>query len=186
MLGEPPAIELGNCTFAMRGRPKDGLRTVADLAAWLRDMRDHLPVALTDDDLLDVTKDDLGTARELRDTIRELADARVNGREPDPDAVGTLNRHARRTPQWRELHVDPEPRVVTRADGRPVSLALAVLADDAVSLFGGPAAHDLRACHGPGCVLFFVHGVPRREYCSPGCANRARAARHYAKVRRVT
>jgi predicted RNA-binding Zn ribbon-like protein len=186
MLGEPPAIELGNCTFAVRGRPKDGLRTVADLAAWLRDMRPRLPVALTDDDLLDVIDDDLGVARELRDTIRALADAAVNGREADPDAVATLNRHARRTPRWRELHVDSDPRVVTCAGGRPVALALAVLADDAVSLFGGPAGRDLRACQGPGCVLYFVHGVPRREYCSAGCGNRARAARHYAKVRKLT
>lgn len=186
MLGEPPAIELGNCTFAVRGRPRDGLRTVAELVAWLRDIRPRLPVALTDDDLRDATGDDLDVARELRDTIRALADAAVHGREPAPDAVATLNRHARRTPQWRELHVDPEPRVAIRAEGRPVALALAVLADDAVSLFGGPAGRELHACRGPGCVLYFVHGVPRREYCSAGCGNRARAARHYAKVRKIT
>ncbi|OHV32476.1 hypothetical protein BCD49_30100 [Pseudofrankia sp. EUN1h] len=185
MLGEPPAIELGNTTYAMRGRPRDALRTVPDLADWLRAMRPRLTVALTDDDLRDVGEEDLWTARELRDTIRALAGAATDGREPDPDAVAALNRLARRTPSWRELRVDPEPRVVVSSTGRPVALALTTLADDAVGLFGGPAGADVRACHGPGCVLYFVHGVPRREYCSAGCGNRARAARHYARVRQV-
>ncbi|MGW3040938.1 CGNR zinc finger domain-containing protein [Kitasatospora sp. NPDC001159] len=42
---------------------------------------------------------------------------------------------------------------------------------------------SLRACHGPGCVQFFVKDHPRREWCGPGCGNRARAARHYHRQR---
>lgn len=186
ILGEPPAIELGNATFAVRGRLRDGLQTVEHLAAWLRDMRPRLAVTLTDNDLHDVTEGDLSLARELRDTIRALADAAVNGREPAPDVVDTLNCHARLSPRWRELRITPEPQVVVRGVGRPVATALAALADDAVGLFGGPLGSQLRACQGPGCVLYFVHGIPRREWCSAGCGNRARAARHYAKVRRRT
>jgi predicted RNA-binding Zn ribbon-like protein len=41
---------------------------------------------------------------------------------------------------------------------------------------------ELRACQGPGCVLFFIRDR-RREWCSHGCGNRARAARHYARAR---
>ncbi|CAI7979396.1 zf-CGNR domain-containing protein [Frankia sp. Hr75.2] len=185
MLGEPPAIELGNTIYAMRGRPRDALRTVLELVDWMRAMRPRLTVALTEDDLRAVGEDDLRMARELRDTVRALAGAAANGREADPDAVAALNKLARRTPWWRELRVDPEPRVVVSCADRPVTLALTALADDAVCLFGGPSGAEVRACHGPGCVLYFVHGAPRREYCSAGCGNRARAARHYAKIRQA-
>ncbi|MFD2356647.1 CGNR zinc finger domain-containing protein [Nonomuraea ferruginea] len=30
-------------------------------------------------------------------------------------------------------------------------------------------------------MLYFLRDTPRREWCSAGCGNRARAARHYAK-----
>ncbi|MBL7501108.1 ABATE domain-containing protein [Frankia sp. CNm7] len=185
ILGEPPAIELGNTIHAARGRPRDALLTVPDLVDWLRAMRPRLAAALTDDDLLDAGEDDLRMARALRDTIRALADAAANGRAPDPDVVTALNRLARRTSWWRELRVDPEPRVVVSSAERPVALVLTALADDAVGLFGGPAGAEVRACHGPGCILYFLHGAPRREYCSAGCGNRARAARHYARTRRA-
>lgn len=184
ILGEPPAIELGNATYVVRGQLRDGLQTLEHLAAWLRDMRPRLAVPLTDDDLHGMTEDDLGLARELRDTIRALAEAAVNGREPAPHVVDTLNQHARRSPRWRELRIDPEPSVAVCSVGRPGAAALAALADDAISLFAGPLRHELRACQGPGCVLYFVRDTPRREWCSAGCGNRARAARHYAKVRR--
>jgi predicted RNA-binding Zn ribbon-like protein len=67
--------------------------------------------------------------------------------------------------------------------GRPVAAAIAEMAEEAVVLFAGPLRHQLCACPGPGCVLHFVRDTTRREWCSPGCGNRARAARHYAKVR---
>ncbi|GAA4921437.1 CGNR zinc finger domain-containing protein [Nonomuraea thailandensis] len=183
LLGEPAPIELGNTSYAARGRPKEGLQSAEHLAAWLRDMRPRLAVTLTDADLDGVTDDDLHAARELRDVIRSLAAAAVAGREPDPGEVETLNRHAGRAPRWRELRTTPEPRVVVRTAGRPVAAALGWLAEEAVGLFAGPLRGELRACHGPGCVLHFVRDSPRREWCSPGCGNRARAARHYAKVR---
>ena len=184
-LGEPPAIELANTAYAVRGRATDGLRTTEHLTAWLRDLRSRLAIRLTDTDLRGVTDDDLRRARELRDAIRALAAAHAGGSEPDPTAVATVNHHARRAPRWRELRTGPEPHLVTATAGRPVDAALAELAEDAITLFAGPARHELRACQGPGCVLHFVRDTPRREWCSAGCGNRARAARHYARTRRA-
>ncbi|MCB0944909.1 MAG: CGNR zinc finger domain-containing protein, partial [Mycobacterium sp.] len=54
----------------------------------------------------------------------------------------------------------------------------------AVELLTGPAAVRLRACNAPGCVLYFVKTHPRREWCSEGCGNRVRAARHYQRTRK--
>ncbi|GII60885.1 hypothetical protein Skr01_09700 [Sphaerisporangium krabiense] len=183
ILGEPPPIELGNTAYAVRGRPQDGLETVEHLAAWLRDVRPRLAVALTDADLGGVTGDDLRAAREIREAVRALAAAAIAGRDADPGAVATLNRHARLTPRWRELRTAPEPHATVCAAGRPVSAVLAAMAEEAVDLFAGAARHELRACHGPGCVLYFRCETGRREWCSAGCGNRARAARHYAKAR---
>ncbi|NUW41254.1 CGNR zinc finger domain-containing protein [Nonomuraea rhodomycinica] len=183
LLGEPPSIELGNTAYAVRGRRKEGLQSVEHLAAWLRDMRPRLAVALSDADIEGVTEHDLHLARELREVVRACAAATVNGRELDADMVAILNRHAGQTPRWRELRTSPQPHTTVCAAGRPVAAALAALAEDAIDLFAGPLRHQLRACHGPGCILHFVAGTPRREWCSSGCGNRARAARHYAKVR---
>ncbi|MFK4038479.1 CGNR zinc finger domain-containing protein [Nonomuraea wenchangensis] len=183
LLGEPPPIELANTSYAARGRPKDGLQSTEHLAAWLRDMRSRLAVPLTDADLGEVSDGDLHTAREVRDAVRALAVATVAGHDPDPAAVAALNGHARRTPRWHELRTTPEPHLTVCTAGRPVAAAIAALAEEAVVLFAGPLRHELRACHGPGCVLHFVRDTTRREWCSAGCGNRARAARHYAKVR---
>jgi predicted RNA-binding Zn ribbon-like protein len=184
LLGEPPPIELANTSYARRGRPRDGLQTIEHLAAWLRDMRPRLAFELTDDDLLSVTAADLADARELRDAIRAVAAATVTRDDPDPGATATLNHHVRRTPRWRELLMTPEPTAPLRSGGRPVTTALATIAEEAVDLFAGPHRHNVRACEGPGCILHFVCDTARREWCSTGCGNRARAARHYAKNRR--
>jgi len=40
-------------------------------------------------------------------------------------------------------------------------------------------SQSVGACGGPGCVPYFTKKDPRRAYCSAGCGNRARVARHY-------
>ncbi|MBJ8347585.1 ABATE domain-containing protein [Antrihabitans sp. YC2-6] len=174
LLGEPLPIELANTTYAVRGRPQDGLETCEHLETWL--LEKHL-------DADGITTGDLTAARELRTTIRAISTAIVNGGKPSSDAVGALNGFVAATPRWRELH---ELRAVSRTNARPTVASLAEIAAAAVELFGGPMRDQLRACGGPGCVLFFVKDRPRREWCSDGCGNRARAARHYAKIRDVT
>jgi predicted RNA-binding Zn ribbon-like protein len=64
-----------------------------------------------------------------------------------------------------------------------VAAALSLLAVESIDLLTGAAAGSLRACHAPGCVLYFVKDHPRREWCSTACGNRARAARHYRRHR---
>jgi predicted RNA-binding Zn ribbon-like protein len=72
-----------------------------------------------------------------------------------------------------------------RAEEAPasgVTTGLADVAQQAVALLADDG-DKLRACHAPGCVLYFVKSHPRREWCSVACGNRARAARHYDKIR---
>ncbi|MEV4243911.1 ABATE domain-containing protein [Streptosporangium canum] len=83
------------------------------------------------------------------------------------------------------------PRLDWPAEGAPVATSVpageraesprirAALATSAIELLAGPAREQLRACPAPRCVLYFVKEHSRQEWCSVGCGNRARAARHY-------
>ncbi|MET7418686.1 CGNR zinc finger domain-containing protein [Dactylosporangium sp. NPDC005555] len=102
-------------------------------------------------------------------------------------AVAVVNRACARAPSWSELHwpdpgdSDDEPRAATRTAHSPALAAIAAIAEEAVALFAGPDRLLLRACHAPGCVLYFIRNHPRRAWCSDGCGNRARVARHYRR-----
>ncbi|NGO75655.1 hypothetical protein G6045_08170 [Streptomyces sp. YC504] len=182
-LGEPLPIELANATYAVRGRPQDGLRMVEQLALWLEGVNDRLPVPLSTSVLRSVDEADLERARELRESVRAIAACAVRGARPPQAALDMLNERAAEAPCWRELRWEKSPASSLQHDGPPVTAVLASIAQGAVDLFAGPGLDDLRACQGPGCVLFFVKDHPRREWCSAACGNRARAARHYARVR---
>ncbi|WP_328996570.1 ABATE domain-containing protein [Kribbella sp. NBC_01245] len=183
VMGEPLPIELANATYAVRGHLQDGLETTEQLAFWLEQVRSRLPLPPSDADLRDVNQQDLATARELRDAIRALAGAAVDRTAPPQPALDALNGCVRTAPSWRELRWADAPSAEARNDARPITAALADIAELAVDLFAGPALADLRACHAPGCVLFFLKDHPRREWCSAGCGNRARVARHYQRTK---
>ncbi|MEO5874221.1 MAG: ABATE domain-containing protein, partial [Streptosporangiaceae bacterium] len=186
LLGEPLAVELANATFTVRSREVDGLRTVAQLAAWLRDNRDRFGTRLSDEDLRGVSAGDLDQARALRAAIRALASASVRGGTPPADAVEEINRLVRQAPGWHELVWAGEPYRTERTTASVQAAALGELAASAVELFAGPRRDRLRACQAPGCVLFFVKDHARREWCSPVCGNRVRAARHYERHRKTS
>ncbi|MDF5759327.1 ABATE domain-containing protein [Spongiactinospora sp. TRM90649] len=181
MLGEPLPVELANTSYAVRGRAREGLATTGDLDAWLETVRPRFPRS---DPFPAASEEDLTSARDLRDTIRALVRSAVGGERPAPAVVEALNAHVRGAARWKELTWDGDaPAVRACGTGPAVALALAAIAEQAVELFTGPRLADLRACHAPGCVLFFVKDHHRREWCSAGCGNRARAARHYEQVR---
>jgi predicted RNA-binding Zn ribbon-like protein len=98
------------------------------------------------------------------------------------EAVTVLNEHAAKLPP---PAIAASPSGLRRAKEAPasaVTTGLAGIAQQAVALLAD-RGDQLRACHAPGCVLYFVKSHPRREWCSVACGNRARAARHYDKIR---
>ncbi|MET0237069.1 MAG: ABATE domain-containing protein [Kibdelosporangium sp.] len=129
-------------------------------------------------------RDDL---RELRDALRRLA-AEVTGdrREAAASAIQDLqvavdvvNRACAKAPSWSQL-TWPATRTTATAHTQEEAL-VSTIAEEAVQLFTGPDRDNLRACEGPGCVLYFVRNHPRRGWCSSECGNRARVARHYRR-----
>ncbi|MEW2544705.1 CGNR zinc finger domain-containing protein [Streptomyces sp. NPDC047002] len=194
--GEPLPVELMNTVRADRDGVYDTLDRPEGATEWLAAVsaRTALPAAADFDALTGPELARLaGRLTDLRGALRRLA-AEATG-DPRPaaltpalqlaDAVAALNAAAGETPHWSALSWTPgrAPERHTRTGGRAAAAALSALAEESVLLFCGEARHDLRACLAPGCVLYFTKNHPRREWCSPGCGNRARSARHYRRHR---
>ncbi|QIQ06278.1 CGNR zinc finger domain-containing protein [Streptomyces liangshanensis] len=197
LLGEPLPVELMNTVWADREGEYDALLDAGDLARWLRsvDARFSPPLDLggpeAEASVPAPDRPSVERFRELRDALRRLAavatrDTRPTAASPVPDlaaAVGAVNRACAYAPTWSRLAWN-EDEPPARADGSsygPEARALSRIAEETVQLFTGPDAAGLRACHAPGCVRYFVRAHPRREWCSAGCGNRARVARHYRR-----
>ncbi|MEJ2863765.1 CGNR zinc finger domain-containing protein [Actinomycetospora flava] len=201
LLGEELPVELMNTVWADRDGVHDALGTPALALGWWRAVHDRLPprpptvdhwLREPGPDGLDAAADDL---RRLRDALRRLAadttgdDRPAGAALPDREvALAVLDRACAAAPTWSSLRwPDGEsPRRVVHGDAAPGAVLVAGLAEGGAAFFAGEQASLLRACHGPGCVLYFTQQHPRREWCSAGCGNRARVARHYRRHRPST
>ncbi|MFF8959647.1 CGNR zinc finger domain-containing protein [Streptomyces sp. NPDC014894] len=184
--GEPLPLELVNTTYVkggVRGRLVDALTGPGDLDHWLALHRDAFgtPLGAALAAAGPSGRPHLDRFLELRQALRTLVGARVSARPAGPGEIGTVNDAARLAPHWQELGPgfvavprwpEPDPRLV----------ALGEVATAGVRLLAGPDAPLLRACPAPGCVLYFVKTRTRREWCSAGCGNRVRVARHSRRI----
>lgn len=177
---QPKAVRLMNTVWADRTSVHDSLETLAHLRLWAEraDIGDG-----------QVDESDVDLARELRDALRRLAadathdDRRgaVSANVDSQAALAVTNRFlADCTPALRQ-----EPGQDFSRGWQPVGAStfrreLAALALEGADLLAG---QGLRACGGPGCVLYFHRSHSRREWCSAECGNRARVARHYQRKR---
>ncbi len=135
--------------------------------------------------------DELVEAIALRDSLRRLAafsthDPRPAAQSPVDtvdEAVAAVNEAVTHRPHAQLAVRDGQLRRGNPPHASLIRTALAELAHNAIDLLTGPAAANLRACQAPGCVLYFVKTHHRREWCSEACGNRARAARHYQRIR---
>jgi predicted RNA-binding Zn ribbon-like protein len=175
---EPVCVRLMNTIWADRSGVHDSLTTAADLRAWLTDTGLASPGTPVD-------LGDLDLARRLRDALRRLASTVVGDERPaavspleDLDvAVAEVNRAAQATSSVPVLvHHGHSLDRDTSSTGSEAALTRVAL--EAIELLTA-RPRQLRACNAPGCVLYFAKDHPRREWCSPACGNRARAARHY-------
>lgn len=151
----------------LKPTPRELLKTPQDLARWLvaAGLASEFPNA---------NEADLLLARNLREAIYTLANARLPGGPDAADALRVLNALAAEPSATPQLTADGDIRLVG-----PVSALLATLARDAVRMFGGEAADHLRQCQSPTCTLFFIDTSRSgdRRWCSmAGCGNKAKVA----------
>jgi predicted RNA-binding Zn ribbon-like protein len=122
----------------------------------------------------------------LRDLVRELLSAAAGGGLPVPAVLEELNALSAAAPsRLQAVGLRQAVLGLTRLRPAPVRAAmLAALAEDALTMaVAGQAGGPILICPGPGCLGIVVQDNPRRFFCSPTCANRARAARYYARHR---
>ena len=171
---EPLAIEFANTCRARRGVPVELLTDDAALADWIR-------TALGRDLAGRLQPGDRERFLSVRDAVRAIATA-ISSEQPEPEPeVARLNAAAAAAPTWPELIGG---RRIERTGAPEVNATLAALAASAIEIFGGTQRDQVRACgRWPLCVRFFVRNHPRRGYCSPQCANRARVMRHHDRHR---
>jgi predicted RNA-binding Zn ribbon-like protein len=181
---EPVPVRLMNTIWADASGVHDHLESQADVDAWLDAVSfDRLGAR--------ASIEELALTRALRDAARQLAayvtgDSRKAGTSATGgirDALSAVNAAACELPTPQLELRDGCLQSTARARVSPVTAGIAQVADGLIELLGGSTAASLRACHAPGCVLYFVKTHPRREWCSVACGNRTRAARHYEKVR---
>lgn len=185
IVGDTPALDLANTIYAIRGRNQEGLGSPDDLIGWAEQVAPRLGVTPfgTSPAPLTADEDDLERFRRLRDAIRSIGTRVAAGGMPQASDVDVLNADASRASRHPLLAVEEDGTLraesVMRVPG--IDAVLAALAEDAIDLFGSERSHQLRDCQAPGCPLFFLKDHPRREWCTPACGNRVRAARAYKK-----
>lgn len=174
-----------------RGKPLDHLPTPDSGLAWLGghgflhdETRGALEVRFGDD--LEQGRRALGRIQRIRAAMRELVDASVEQRPPDPVSLDRVNR-ALRTPYTYELVPGPDGVSLDhRHDGDPVDGALARLAESIAREVSQGDPDRLRICANDDCRWVFHDTSPtgRRKWCDMAtCGNRAKAARHRERLR---
>jgi predicted RNA-binding Zn ribbon-like protein len=156
--------------FARTPAPIERLRDLDRLREWLA-AQNLLPAA-------ELTEADLDLAKDLRQTLRGLAESTVEEKSPSGDVIAQLNEF---------LAADGPVSVrVTRSGeltvNRPATVAeaLARIARQAVEHLTGPVAATLRKCADEDCSMVFTDPNGRRRWCAAetcGVRNRVRAHR---------
>ncbi|MFL4473700.1 CGNR zinc finger domain-containing protein [Paeniglutamicibacter sp. MACA_103] len=180
LLRDALALDLANTHYAVRGKAAEGLRSAADLDAWLHAL---MPELAAGGGVGDPGQRDLERFLALRSAVRGVSATLVSGEPVSPGDAAAVNAAAQAAPSCPQLELGPDGTLAAgELTAAPVlDVALAALAADAVGLFTGERAARLRACQAPGCPLFFLKDHPRREWCSPACGARVRSSRAYRK-----
>lgn len=130
----------------------------------------------------DFLADEAAELRELREAIRALFEANAAETAPPAGALAKVNEAATAAPLVTQLTwLDTGPEQASFRTGTNSENALAALAADAIALLASPAAERLHACDAHGCIRWYLRSHGARQWCSTRCADRVRAARHYAR-----
>ena len=132
------------------------------------------------------TAADLEHVRHVRGALREVVEAVIAGRRPEQGAVRVVNETLEsRAPARLELDGNGI-RVGHGHASSPVDDALARVADTIAGELATGRPDRFRVCANDQCRWTFFDSSPtgRRRWCDMGtCGNRAKAARHRAKVK---
>ncbi|ARQ71906.1 CGNR zinc finger domain-containing protein [Streptomyces marincola] len=173
LVGEPLSLDLLNTRWRLAEATEDLLTDVPGLAVWLRSNGLDGRCAATPDTLDAVLQARAALAAAVLDPIT-----------PSPSALSRVNAVLAKGRVVRSLTTEgPADEVVTDT---PAWLPAWLAVDDYLRLLRLDPTR-IRACANDACLLHFFDTSQnrRRRWCSMAvCGNRAKAARHYARVRR--
>lgn len=177
MGGEPTvALDLADTLMTVAAPPIDLIGSPEAHDAWWQLEQRRLPPGPAPEPT---------ATRRLRAAVRDVFDARLEQRQPDPVSVEDINAAAATAPVSRRLVMtregpSGEARWHTEYGG---NAALAAVATEAIELMADPALLAmLRRCANPACSMLFLAQNKRRQWCASNvCGNRVRVARHYAR-----
>lgn len=122
----------------------------------------------------------LAEVRALRDAVRKLLLARSAG-TPLPDgALRLINDASARCPTF-PVVTDEGHRSSVEINADPLDIFCAAVSRSTIETLDDHGT-PLGVCRAPRCGMFFVPANRRQTWCSPGCGNRARVARHAARA----
>ncbi len=179
-------LDLINTLELSDGSPNDHLTSAEDALAFLTDR--HLG---HEDDLRRQALRDGGRwvarVRDARAALRELWDARVEGRAPARASLATLNRLLDRGPRVELRATLAGVEVAHRhPEDDPTGEALARVAQPLVDAIAAGETDRLRICANEGCRWVFEDAsrAGRRRWCDMAtCGNRAKVRRYRSRHR---
>ncbi|GAA3159271.1 CGNR zinc finger domain-containing protein [Streptomyces ramulosus] len=174
--GSHVSLALINTAFALPSGPFEELSDAAAAHAWLTGRELIAPEVA-------VGAREMTQLHALRETLRALFEARIDGTTPGSRVLESVNAALARAPGVRTVRWVEGAGLVAaerRSGAGGVGAALSRLAEDGVDLLTGGEAGKLSRCGARGCVRLFIRSHAARRWCSDRCGNRVRAARHYA------
>src|SRR4051794_16125992 len=176
-LGDRLAIDFANTTHRRGMVEEDFLRDGADLASWSDRETGRVPRVSAR-----AAAGRIAEARALREDVKAVLRASVDGAPLPAGAVERLNARARALPIVGQLGARAgELRRAPAARAGAVDELLARVAAATIELVG--AGDPVHFCDAPSCGGFFVPTRPNQRWCGPQCGTRARVARHAAHAR---
>ena len=177
-----------NTTELESGSLVDHFATFDDAASWLIERGichgGRGPAALRAGGLGE--DEALARVRTVRTALREVAHAVAHERPPDSSALAEVNRTIQARERTELVRSTDGVSVGHRHVGDPLDDALARLADPLVREIGAGRADRVRICANDTCrwVFYDESRAGRRRWCDMAtCGNRAKAARHRARVK---
>jgi predicted RNA-binding Zn ribbon-like protein len=128
----------------------------------------------------------LDRIRSVRGAMREVSDAVVHGRRADPAALAEVNRALRARERIELVSADDGVSIGHSHVGDPIDDALARLAEPLVDEIQAGNADRVRICANDTCrwIFYDESRAGRRRWCDmASCGNRAKAARHRARLK---
>jgi predicted RNA-binding Zn ribbon-like protein len=175
------ALDFINTLDLDDGQLVEHLREPDDAAAWLLDHR-----LLHPHDSRGWTRADLDHALAVRGALRDIVDSVVLDRAPDPESLRLVNETLEMGARPR-LDLDHGAvRIGHRHVASPSSEALVPIVNAIVTELASGRPDRFRICANDQCAWTFFDASPtgRRRWCDMRtCGNRAKAARHRARVR---